>query len=604
MKKESIYEDLALVGRRATGVFLLVKIIFIFLIFYFWKIQILDYRKFWRQSEANRIREVVLPAQRGLITDRNGVVLVKNIASFKVSIIRENCTDMRDSMRKISKLLDLDETVIEERIARYISLPKFKPIVIKDELTSEEVARIEVHKLEFPELVIESEPRRFYPFRNHASHVIGYLQEISESELRQDRFRYRALGDMIGKTGIERQFERKLAGTEGLVLEIADSLGRKRDELTRREPIAGETLRLALDYDLQSKTEALLEGREGAVVIMNPKNGEVLAMASYPNFDPNKFITRFTPQEWMDLMNSPEFPLENRVIRGVYSPGSIFKPAMALSALDLNIVNEYTTYFCSGSAIIYGHPFGCWYREGHGAVTLTSGLKHSCNIYFYQIGKMMGIDKIALYARHFGFGSPTGIDLPSEKEGLVPDPDWKRRVRHAPWYPGETISISIGQGPLLVTPLQAAVFTSRIANRGGKITPHMLLTEESAISPKEINVSDDPIEISKDIYEKVIRGMWESVNRSGTSWAAQVPGFDVCGKTGSTQVVSRETAEKLALQKREIKTHSWFTGFAPMKDPEVVITVLVEYGGGGGATATPLAHDLFELYRSKYDDAR
>jgi len=604
MKPEQIYEDLALVSRRAGVVFLLIKIIFIFLAFYFWKIQILDYRKFWQQSEANRIREIVLPAQRGLITDRNGLVLVKNIASFKVSIIRENCADMKASLKSISKLLALDEGIIEERIAKYRSLPQFMPIVIKDELTAEEVASVEARKLEFPELIIESEPKRFYTFKNHASHVIGYLQEISESELRQDKFRYRSLGDMIGKTGIERQYEEQLAGTEGLVLEIADSMGRKRDELTRREPIAGETLHLALDFDLQSKAESLLEGREGSVVILNPKNGDVLAMASYPNFDPNKFITRFTPQEWMDLMNSPEYPLENRVIRGVYSPGSIFKLAMALAALDSQTVTEYTTYFCSGSAVIYGHRFGCWFREGHGTVNLTGGLKHSCNVYFYQIGKLMGIEKIAQYARSFGFGSSTGIDLPGEKPGLVPDPEWKRRVRHAPWYPGETISISIGQGPLLLTPLQAAVFTSKIANRGGRIIPRLLISETTPTLLPENNGGEGHNEIQPDLYEKVIRGMWESVNRGGTSWAAKVDDFDICGKTGSTQVVSRETAEKLAQQNREIKTHSWFTGFAPRNDPEIVVTVLVEFGGGGGATATPLARELFELYWSKQDDAR
>jgi len=604
MKPEQIYEDLALVSRRAGVVFLLIKIIFIFLAFYFWKIQILDYRKFWQQSEANRIREIVLPAQRGLITDRNGLVLVKNIASFKVSIIRENCADMKASLNSISKLLALDEGIIEERIAKYRSLPQFMPIVIKDELTAEEVASVEARKLEFPELIIESEPKRFYTFKNHASHVIGYLQEISESELRQDKFRYRNLGDMIGKTGIERQYEEQLAGTEGLVLEIADSMGRKRDELTRREPIAGETLHLALDFDLQSKAESLLEGREGSVVILNPKNGDVLAMASYPNFDPNKFITRFTPQEWMDLMNSPEYPLENRVIRGVYSPGSIFKLAMALAALDSQTVTEYTTYFCSGSAVIYGHRFGCWFREGHGTVNLTGGLKHSCNVYFYQIGKLMGIEKIAQYARSFGFGSSTGIDLPGEKAGLVPDPEWKRRVRHAPWYPGETISISIGQGPLLLTPLQAAVFTSKIANRGGRIIPRLLISETTPTLLPENNGGEGHNEIQPDLYEKVIRGMWESVNRGGTSWAAKVDDFDICGKTGSTQVVSRETAEKLAQQNREIKTHSWFTGFAPRNDPEIVVTVLVEFGGGGGATATPLARELFELYWSKQDDAR
>jgi penicillin-binding protein 2 len=351
------------------------------------------------------------------------------------------------------------------------------------------------------------------------------------------------------------------------------------------------------------KAEEILDGREGAVIVMRPETGEILAMASYPNFNPNSFINRFTPDEWMDLINSPEYPLENRTIRGLYSPGSLFKPNMLLAGLDQGLVNDSTSSVCRGSIIIYGHPFACWKAEGHGIINLYSAIQHSCNIYFYQLGKRLGIEEIARYSRMHGFGSPTQIDLPGEKTGLVPDPEWKKRVRDEPWYPGETISVSIGQGPLLVTPLQVAVHTAQIANRGQSVTPYLYAKEihdGSEIARQQVRTSTKS-RVSEVYFEKVVQGMWQSVNNRGTSVLARIQGFDVCGKTGSAQVVSTATAEKLAKQKREIKTHSWFTGFAPRNRPEIVVSIIVEYGGGGGATAAPSAKELFELYKEKYD---
>jgi penicillin-binding protein 2 len=276
---------------------------------------------------------------------------------------------------------------------------------------------------------------------------------------------------------------------------------------------------------------------------------------------------------------------------------------MLLAGLDQGAVNDSTVYTCRGSTIIYGHPFACWKADGHGTVNLYRAIQHSCNIYFYQLGKRLGIEEIARYARMFGMGSSTHIDLPGEKTGLVPDPDWKKRVRDERWYPGETISVSIGQGPLLVTPLQIAVYTAQIANRGIRVTPYLYSKEihegqEITKQQKRTNVQSSIPEV---YFEKVVQGMWQSVNDRGTSVLARIRGFDVCGKTGSAQVVSTSTAEKLAKQQQEIKTHSWFTGFAPKEKPEIVVSIIVEYGGGGGATAAPSARELFELYREKYD---
>lgn len=601
MKNGRIYEDLSLIGGRAHKTFNVFVILFIILLLCFWKIQILDHEKYWKKSEANRVREIVLPAQRGLITTRNSEIIANNIASFKVSIIRENCKNIDESCQKIAQLLNLEVSVLKERINRYESLPAFVPIVVKDNLSRKEVSIVESRRLEFPELIIQAEPKRYYPYGIFASHVIGYLQEPSLKEIKMDIYREMRLGDLVGKIGIEKEYEAKLKGEEGRVIEIVDSLGKKKDEIARLEPLKGQNIMLTLDFDLQKKAEELLEGNEGSIVILDPRTGEILALASYPNFDPNKFINRFTPTEWIDLINNPEFPLENRAIRGLYSPGSIFKLVIALAALDLNIITDRTLFFCSGNIVIYGHPFSCWFKPGHGNIDLYNGIRHSCNIYFYQLGKRLGIEEISVYARMLGYGMKTGIDLSGEKDGLVPDPDWKERVRNAPWYPGETISVSIGQGPLLTTPLQVACHTAIIANRGRKITPHLLMSDNSISSEREGQewVPDKMlIKIKKSVFEKVIKGMWKAVNENGTARAARIDGYDVCGKTGSTQTVSKETSEKL---EKEVKTHSWFTGFAPKSDPKVVITVLVEYGGLGGATAAPIANKLFDLYRKKHD---
>ena len=604
MENKKIYEDLSPIIGRTQKTFILVELLFIFLVFYFWRVQILDYKKFLNQSEANRIREVILQSPRGLILDRDGVILADNEASFTVSIIRENCKDFDKSCQEIAKLLDLEEDVIRERIKKYENWPLFRPIVIKDNLSLKEVALIEARKLELPGLIIEAEPKRFYPFKNFAAHVLGYLQELSPEEIESDRYAGRRLGELVGKTGIEKVCENRLVGTDGEKIEIVDSLGRSKGEVTRHEPKKGQNVRLTLDFGLQQKAEELLEGREGAVIVLDARNGEILALASYPDFDPNRFINRFTPEEWLDLVNSPEFPLENRVIRGLYSPGSIFKLTMALGALDLGLVTDQTTFFCPGKIQIYGHPFSCWFEQGHGSMNLYNGIKQSCNIYFYQLGRKMGIENISRYARILGLGRRTGIDLPGEKVGLVPDPQWKKEVRGEPWYPGETISVSIGQGPILVTPLQIAVHTAIIANRGHKITPHLLISDSSPYLKEDEQghlAQSKTIEIDKSVFEKVIKGMWKAVNEQGTGRAARISEFDVCGKTGSTQLISSSEAEKLEGQKEEVKTHSWFTGFAPRDNPEVIITVLVEYGGMGGATAAPLARILFDLYRGKYD---
>jgi penicillin-binding protein 2 len=595
-KKDRIYEDLSLILRRVRIAFIVVGILFALLLAYYWKIQVLDHQKYWRMSEANRLRERALPAPRGVITDRSGrIILADNAAGFKVSIIRENIKDYARTCRDVARLLGISEDDLKARIDRYRDTAAFEPVVVKDGLTTEEVARIEARRSDFPELEVGVEPRRAYPFGSSMAHVLGYLQEISPDEIRSGSGRDRRMGDMIGRTGIERQYEESLRGVDGRLLEVVDSFGRSRGEIAREEPKRGGSVRLTLDFDLQKKAEEVLEGKEGAVVVLDPKSGDILALASYPNFDPARFINRFTPEEWMSLVGDPSFPLENRALRGLYSPGSIFKIVMAVAGLDAGFVNPETSYFCSGAQMIYGAVRSCWFKPGHGSMNLTNAIRNSCNIYFYNLGRRMGIVPIASYARMLGFGRKTGIDIPGEKEGLVPDPDWKQKTTGAVWYRGETISVAIGQGPLLVTPLQIAEMTACVANRGIPVVPRLAAAEGAP------GTFGQRIPLRTESFESVIRGMWMSVNAGGTGHGARVEGFDVCGKTGSTELISKETAEKLAQRGQKVpKTHSWFSGFAPMSDPKIVVTVLVEFGGGGGTAAAPLAGQIFDLYRKKY----
>jgi penicillin-binding protein 2 len=597
MPEEHIYEDLSLVRRRANAVFRVVSVLVLLTLSYYWKVQILEHKKFWGLAEANRTRMRVLAAPRGLIRDRNRWILADNRASFKVSLVRENVKDPEASFAAVSRLLGIDIDVLRGRVEQYKNVQLFEPIVIADGLGAIDVAPIESRRLEFPELVVEAEPQRYYPGRSLAAHVLGYLQERTPEEIRAEPGRVLRAGEMVGKTGIEREYDGLLRGQDGSVYEVVDSLGRVRGETARVKPVQGRDIDLTLDSRLQARAEELLDGREGVIIALDPRTGGILALASYPTFDPNRFITRFTPDEWLQLMNDPLSPLEDRAIRGLYAPGSIFKLVMSLGGLDFGYVSPGTSVFCSGSMEIYGAVRHCWYEPGHGPMDLVDAIKNSCNIYFYQLGRRMGIDLIALAAGRLGLGQATGVDLAGEKEGLVPSTEWKSKALKAPWYPGETISVAIGQGQLQVTPLQIAALGSAIARRGARARPHLLLSDTAGPPAGRADDGGSAAPFKPATFEQVIAGMWKSVNDGGTGNGAFVEGLDVCGKTGSTQIMSRESAERLARAGREIKTHSWFLGFAPRVNPRLVVTVLVEYGGGGGATAAPLAGRIFALFK-------
>jgi len=600
MPENRIYEDLSLVQRRANIVFWIVSVLIALALGYYWKVQILEHKKYADLSEANRTRMRVLAAPRGLIRDRRGGILADNKASFKVSLIRENVKDEAASTAAIARLLGIDEATLRGRVALRKDLQAFEPIVIADGLEAQDVAPIESRRLELPELVVESEPQRFYPGGGLAAHVLGYLQEPPPEEIQARPERKVRPGELVGRTGIERQYDDVLRGRDGAAYEVVDSLGRVRGETARQFPIQGRDVVLTLDPVLQAEAERSLEGREGVVIALDAETGGILALASFPTYDPNRFITRFTQAEWSALMSDPLAPLENRAIRGLYAPGSIFKLVMAMAGLGFGYVTADTSVYCSGATEIYGAIRHCWFAPGHGAMNLTDAIRNSCNIYFYGLGRRMPIDTIAAAAGRLGLGRRTEVDLDGEKDGLVPSEKWKKDTLKAPWYPGETISVAIGQGPLQVTPMQVAALTARIAGRGRVVRPHLLRDDAAVASAPTAGgpaPSDGLPPFTSATYEAVIAGMWGSVNEGGTGAGARVESFDVCGKTGSTQTMSRESAERLARAGRPVKTHSWFSGFAPRVRPRIVVTVLVEFGGGGGATAAPVAGRIFDLFK-------
>ncbi len=590
-----IYEDLSQLIKRSRLTLIIFSLLLFLILAFYWKIQILDHQKYWKMAEANRLRSLPLPAPRGLIYDRQRIILADNQPSFKVSLLRESIKNDSQTIERVSQLLNLKTEELKARIDRYRWLQTYGPVIIKDNLKLEEVALIEARREEFPELQLQVEPRRYYPFETTAAHVLGYLQEVSPEEMKGNPHKKWRGGEMIGKAAVEKQYDDYLTGQDGQLLETVDSLGRSLGEVNRIEPIKGQDLVLSIDLDLQKKAEGLLEGKEGAIIVLDSRSGECLAWVSSPSYDPNRFITRFSPEEWLSIINDPARPLENRVIRGQYSPGSIFKVVTALTSLETGLITDRTAFFCSGSINLYGKDFACWFKPGHGLLSLPEALKNSCNIYFYQLGRRLNVDTIARYARTLGLGQITGVDMPGEKEGLIPSSDWKKKTQGEAWYPGETISVAIGQGPVLVTPLQVAALTACLANRGIRVKPRVTRLE-GKMGPVK-----DKTGINPETFEKIIEGMWRSVNDGGTGHGAYQPGFDICGKTGSTQVISREKAERMIKRGEEpAKTHSWFTGFAPRYQPQVVVTVLVEFGGMGGQTAAPIAGEMFKLYREKY----
>ena len=562
--------------------------IFLFLISGFWKLQIQNPQFYNERAQQNSIKSIPILAPRGRILDRDGRVIVDNHSTFSLILSRETLKD--DHVRPICEGLGLDFTDLQAKLRRFSSRPKYEPIVIKEELTPADLAFVDSHRDFFPEMELIRAQRRLYPQNGMAAHVIGYTGEISESELDLPEFAKYNPGDVIGKFGVEREYNEQLMGVDGRREVVVDNRGRERQVIGTKDAIPGKDLQLTIDLDLQAVAELVMEGRSGAIVALDPRNGEVLAMVSRPTFDPNKFAVRIRPADWKEIADNPEKPLLNRAIQAQQAPGSTFKPIMALAGLETATIDDTTTFHCSGGASFYGHYYHCWQKHGHGSVSLHKGIAQSCDVYFYNVGNKMGIDNIAFYADIVGYGHKTGVDLPHEAEGVVPSTKWKLRNFRQKWYAGETISVAIGQGALTVTPLQLARATGGIAVGGVWHHPHLVKDATRTEQPTSWALNPDNV-------QKVIDGMYGVVNEGGTGGRARLPGIEVCGKTGSAQLASNDFV-KSSGGGRNLKDNAWFVGFAPRQHPEIVVAALWDHGEHG-QFAAGLVRDVMKAYFDK-----
>ena len=558
----------------------------------FWKLQVIDSDKYGQLAERNRVRSIPIIAPRGRMLDRDGRVLVDNYPSFSVLLLRDDPSALERNLPMIADGLGLSLDDIKEQLNSTEKLPRFQPIVIKPEATPADVAFIESHRADVPILEMLMVQRRRYLPGGFMAHASGYVGEVSEKQIESSGGKLRP-GDIAGKSGLELQYNDLLVGTDGMRRVIVNSVGKEMGHLDQQDAIPGKQVQLTIDYDLEQVAEAGLGDKKGAVVALDPRTGEVLAFASHPAPDPNDFAIRVSKEEWQRLNEDKDRPLLNRVTQAQIAPGSVFKIIMATAMLESKTPSESFTAFCPGYGVFYGQMHKCWVygKSSHGVVNLHSAIVHSCDVFFYNVGMRMGIATIAKYAKMLGLGAKTGIDLPAEESGLVPSEEWVQRVYHHKWYPGSTISVAIGQGSVMVTPIQVAYAIGGIASGGEFKQPHLLKDAP--------NVGKMEVPLSEETVEQVTQGMYGVVNEAGGTGASfRLQGVEFCGKSGTAQLMSYNAASRLGLGKG--KNDGWFVGFAPRRNPEIVVAAVVEDTVEHGSTASgPVVRDIVKAYYDK-----
>ncbi|SEH52684.1 penicillin-binding protein 2 [Magnetospirillum fulvum] len=575
-------------------------------------LQVMEADKYAMQAEDNRITTRLLAPPRGLILDRNGVAMAINQQNYRVMVVAEQTPSLDytlDALGKIIAIGEGDRARIHKEARRRRS---FVPVSVRENLTWEEVARVEINAPDLPGIIIDVGQSRYYPMESLGAHILGYVAAVSESDLTDDPLE-ELPGFRIGKGGVEKVYDMALRGRAGTSSLEVNSVGRVHRELERKEGEPGIDLNLTLDIRLQQYAAQRLGDESAAVVVMDILTGDVIVMASTPSFDPNSFNRGLSNEEWKDLTSNPRSPLTNKVIAGQFAPGSTFKLLTALAALESRDITPDMRVLCTGHLQLGSIKFHCWKKEGHGSQDLISGIKNSCDVYFYEVARRVGFEKIAEMARRFGLGTQTGVDLPSERPGLIPDRAWKRKALKQPWHPGETLINAIGQGYVTATPLQLAVMTARIANGGYAVVPHVARDQviEKSVHPRP-SPEWPSLEVSRQSLALVRKGMFAVSNEpGGTAYKARITqeGMWLSGKTGSAQVRritmrERETGvkknEQLPWKERD---HALFVAYAPEENPRYSIAVVVEHGGGGSAVAAPIARDIM-LEVQKRDLAR
>ena len=579
---------------RLTAVQYIILGIFLILAYGLWRLQVVQSDYYASLSEKNRIRNVPILAPRGKILDREGRIIVDNYPSFTALLLRDSSRDLVADSDLIAQGLHLDPKEVKERIRHFAASPQYQPIYLKDDITPDELAFIEAHRNELPELDTIMAHRRLYPRNGFMAHLIGYVGEVSEDMLNQPQFELYNPGDVVGKSGVELQYNQILMGKNGSRRSVVNSRGKEVQTLSDTPAEPGRQLKLTIDLDLQIAAEQALEGHNGAIVAMNPRNGEILAMVSRPTFDPNDFAVRVTRDQWAKLVNDDDHPLLNKAIQAQLAPGSTFKIIMATAGLQEGVAQDMHV-MCNGGATFYGRYFKCWVvaeHRVHGSVDISKAIYQSCDVFFYTLAEKLGIGRIAQYATEFGLGQRTGIDLPQEVSGVMPSEEWKIRNFKQKWYAGETISVGIGQGAVAVTPIQLARALGGIANDGLLVHPHV--TNPQDLPPGVIPASNGPDQVRVNIdpqnWEIITDAMAGVVNPGGTAPSAHLQGIDFAGKTGSAQTISNAAKAKLgAAGKAKFKDNGWFVGVTPRRNPEIVVCTLLEEGEHGYLAARTAA---------------
>ncbi|MGD9157608.1 MAG: penicillin-binding protein 2 [Desulfobacteraceae bacterium] len=589
-----------IINRRLKVITVFIIAIISALLLRLWFLQIVNGSAYRVQSENNRIHLQSIPPYRGLITDRNGELLVNNIPSYDLIFIPEDVQDADKLILNLKRLISLDFDNLSKKLKGSYSGKPFEPVLIKKGISREELAVIKANLFNLPGIDIQDKPQRNYIYGTLASHIVGYLSEIDERELKSGKYNKNRAGDFIGKYGIERRWQNQLNGTSGAMQEEKDVWGRKLNVISRQPAIPGYNINLTIDKDLQLLAEASFDGKSGAIVALDPKNGEVLAMASSPPIDPNKFVGGIKSDDWNQYANSKDAPLQNRAIASMYPPGSIFKIVTAFAGLEEGIIDPEEKVFCDGVYTFGNHSYNCWKR--HGEMNLQDAILNSCDYYFYKAGKNLGIENIAKYARMFGLGKKTNINFDYDKDGLIPDKEWKLKKYGVPWQIGDTISSAIGQSYVSVTPIQMASLISTVFNGGRIYQPGVVKrvgSDTEAVfefSPKLkriIDVHDNNMELIKKALIAVVN------DPHGTGKNARVKGITVAGKTGTVELINKKKLEKLYPDgdfPAKYENHAWFVAVAPAEDPVIAIAVLIEHGGSGSGAAAPVAGKLIKQY--------
>jgi len=600
-------EERRKIGIRLSVLQYLITVIFSVLAVSFWVLQVVQHAKFEEMAENNHQRTLPLRAPRGVVFDRDGKVLVENRHSYSILLVREHTKDLNRTIRTMAGVLGMDESAVRTIVDRHKREPTYRPITIVQDASLAQVAAVTARRLDFelPDVVVEQVPTRRYP-EEMGAHLFGYVGEVNDAILQSNPDL--KSGDIVGQSGIEKVYNAVLMGQDGARRVVVNSVGREIRTLEEDPPAEGKRLQLTIDADIQKAVEDAFDATEaanltnaGAAVVLNPATGEILAFTSRPAYDPNAFAAGIDGTTWASLTNDEQRPLNDRAIQGRYSPGSTFKMAVGLAALEEGVITPDFHANCAGHANFYGRDFKCWKKGGHGSVDLRHAIEQSCDVYFYTVANMVGIDKINKWATLLGLGVLSGIDLPNEAQGLVPSTEWKQRVRHEKWYAGETISVGIGQGAVSVTPVSMAVYMATLANGGTRVTPHLLkaVDDGSGWKPVPAPPPQSKVEINPDKLQAIRDGLWMVVNSAGTGGSARIMGQDVSGKTGSAQVISN-AGRAAARTNKDLRDNGWFVFFAPRDHPTIAGVVFLEHGMHG-PNAARVAHHILDTFFAKQE---